>query len=185
MKPTKSIAIFVVAICILTAIAAAIVIKSNNTVQPMIIESDIFNLSVTTPKVDTKGICHPEPASNRNLSEYEMYFSENDVTALAQMLWGEARGCSIENQIKACWCVLNRVDDSRFPNTIISVVSSPNQFHGYSQNFPVWDNLKDVARDVLIRWSLEKQGVCVNRELPKSYLWFTGNGVENIFREAY
>ena len=28
-------------------------------------------------------------------------------------------------------------------------------------------------------------GVTVNRELPKSYLYFTGTGRENIFREAY
>ena len=45
--------------------------------------------------------------------------------------------------------------------------------------------LSAVAEDVLTRWSLEKQGVAVNRELPKSYLYFTGTGRENIFREAY
>ena len=31
-----------------------------------------------------------------------------------------------------------------------------------------------VAEDVLTRWSLEKQGVAVNRELPKEYLFFNG-----------
>ena len=49
----------------------------------------------------------------------------------------------------------------------------------------MWDELTAVAEDVLTRWSLEKQGVAVNRELPKSYLYFTGTGRENIFREEF
>ena len=133
------------------------------------------------PEVDTNGLCVVEVAE----PEYEMYFTEADVIALAQMLYGEARGCTVDNQMKCVWCVLNRVDDPRFPDTIIGVVSQPSQFHGYSPNFPVWDELKEVARDVLTRWSLEKQGVTVERELPNTYLWFTGNGSENVFRGVY
>ena len=117
--------------------------------------------------------------------EYEMYFSEDDVVAMAKMLWGEARGCTRDNQAMAVWCVLNRVDDPRFPDTIQGVLSQPSQFHGYSPDFPVWDELKEVARDVLTRWSLEKQGVTVERELPNTYLWFTGYNGSNHFREVY
>ena len=117
--------------------------------------------------------------------EYEMYFSEDDVVAMAKMLWGEARGCTRDNQAMAVWCVLNRVDDGRFPDTIQGVLSQPSQFHGYSPDFPVWDELKEVALDVLTRWSLEKQGVTVERELPNTYLWFTGYNGSNHFRVGY
>ena len=133
------------------------------------------------PEVNTEGLCVytvKEPT-------YEMYYTDADVVAIAKMLYGESRGCSIDNQQKTVWCVLNRVDADDFPDTIIGVLSQPNQFHGYSTAFPVWDELTAVAEDVLTRWSLEKQGVAVNRELPKSYLYFTGTGRENIFREAY
>ena len=133
------------------------------------------------PEVDTNGLCVVEVKE----PEYEMYFTEADVTALAQMLYGEARGCTVDNQMKCVWCVLNRVDDPRFPDSIIGVVSAPGQFYGYSPNFPVWDNLYAVALDVLTRWSMEKQGANVARELDASFVWFTGNGVENVFREAY
>ena len=133
------------------------------------------------PEVDTNGLCVVEVAE----PEYEMYFTEADVIALAQMLYGEARGCTVDNQMKCVWCVLNRVDDARFPDTIQGVLSQPSQFHGYSPDFPVWDELKEVALDVLTRWSLEKQGVTVERELPNTYLWFTGDGVQNYFREVY
>ena len=130
------------------------------------------------PEVNTEGLCVHEPV-------YKMYYTDADVVAVAKMLYGESRGCSIDNQQKAVWCVLNRVDDERYPDSIIEVLSQSGQFHGYSPNHPVWDELTAVAEDVLTRWSLEKQGVAVNRELPKSYLFFTGTGRENIFREAY
>ena len=139
------------------------------------------NADGVPPDVDTNGLCVVEVAE----PEYEMYFTEADVVAVAKMLWGEARGCALDNQQKAVWCVLNRVDDSRFPDTIQGVLSQPSQFHGYSPDFPVWDELKDVALDVLTRWSLEKQGVTVERELPNTYLWFTGDGTTNWFREVY
>ena len=130
------------------------------------------------PEVNTEGLCVYEPV-------YEMYYTHDDVVAVAKMLYGESRGCSIDNQQKAVWCVLNRVDADGFPDTIIGVLSQPDQFHGYSEAFPVWDELTAVAEDVLTCWSLEKQGVAVNRELPSDYLWFSGSGGRNWFRNAY
>ena len=125
-------------------------------------------------------VVEPEPSA-----EPEMYFTDADVVAMAKMLWGEARGCTLDNQQKAVWCVLNRVDGPRFPDTIQGVLSQPSQFHGYSPDFPVWDELKEVARDVLTRWSLEKQGVTVERELLPEYVFFTGDGIQNNFRAVY
>ncbi len=141
------------------------------------------------PTVSTEEPAEPEQSEAPEPSEapvyYEMYFTEEDVAEVAKMLWGEARGCTRDNQIKCAWIVVNRVDDERFPDTIQGVLEQPSQFHGYDPNYPVTDELYSVAFDVLTRWSYEKQGIPVRRELPKSFLWFTGNGRENIFREAY
>lgn len=160
------------------AILLALIMLILLAIDGGVIEADADGVP---PDVDTNGLCVVEVAE----PEYEMYFTEADVIALAQMLYGEARGCTVDNQMKCVWCVLNRVDDARFPDTIIGVVSQPSQFHGYSPNFPVWDELKEVARDVLTRWSLEKQGVDVERELPDTYCWFTGFNGSNHFREEY
>ena len=145
--------------------------------------------SSPAPTVTAEETAEPEQTEAPEPSEtpvyYEMYFTEEDVAAVAKMLWGEARGCTRDNQIKCAWVVCNRVDDERFPDTIQGVLEQPSQFHGYDPTFPVTDELYDVAFDVLTRWSYEKQGIPVRRELAKSYLWFTGNGRENIFREAY
>lgn len=126
-----------------------------------------------------------EPEQSEAPVYYEMYFTEDDVAEVAKMLWGEARGCTRDNQIKCAWVVCNRVDDERFPDTIQEVLEQPNQFHGYEPTYPVTDELYSIAFDVLTRWSYEKQGIPVRRELPSSFLWFTGNGQENIFREVY
>lgn len=142
---------------------------------------------VTAPTVEETA--EPEQPEAHEPSQapvyYEMYFTEDDVAEVAKMLWGEARGCTRDNQIKCAWVVVNRVDDERFPDTIQGVLSQPHQFHGYSESFPVTDELYSIAFDVLTRWSYEKQGIPVRRELPNTYLWFAGNGVENIFREVY
>ena len=131
----------------------------------------------------------PEPSETPKPSEepiyYEMYFTEDDVAEVAKMLWGEARGCTRDNQIKCAWVVCNRVDDARFPDTIQGVLSQPSQFHGYDPSYPVTDELYNVAFDVLTRWSYEKQGIPVRRELLNTYLWFTGDGEQNHFREEW
>ena len=141
------------------------------------------------PAATAEETAEPEQTEAPEPSEppvyYEMYFTEDDVAAVAKMLWGEARGCTRDNQIKCAWVVCNRVDDDRFPDTIQEVLEQPSQFHGYDPTYPVTSELYDVAFDVLTRWSYEKQGIPVRRELASSFLWFTGNGVENIFREAY
>ena len=145
--------------------------------------------SSPAPVVTAEAPSEPEQSEAPEPSEvpvyYEMYFTEDDVAEVAKMLWGEARGCTRDNQIKCAWVVVNRVDDERFPDTIQGVLEQPSQFHGYDPSYPVTDELYSVAFDVLTRWSYEKQGVPVRRELPKSFLWFTGDGRENIFREVY
>lgn len=140
-----------------------------------------------SPEVNTEGLVQYEVVENDTECAVspELFFTEEDVVMVAKTLYGECRGCSAEEQAQVAWCILNRVDDPRFPDTISGVITQPYQFHGYSSSFPIWDNLKDVARDVLTRWSYEKQGIAVERELAPEYVFFTGNGTQNIFMTVY
>ena len=103
-----------------------------------------------------------------------------EVTALAQTLYGECRGCSELQQKAVCWCVFNRVDDGRFPDTLIGVVSQPLQLQGYSPDNPVWDNLYDVAYSCIVDWHNGE-----NRILDPDMCWFSGWGRINHFRNAW
>lgn len=103
-----------------------------------------------------------------------------DVVALAQTLYGECRGCSELQQRAVCWCIFNRVDDSRFPDTVVGVIIQKSQFFGYSASNPVWDSLYQLAHDCLIDWHNGE-----NRVFDSDYLYFHGNGVKNIFTTEY
>ena len=114
-------------------------------------------------------------------SEVEVYKPDPaEVTALAQTLYGECRGCSELQQKAVCWCVFNRVDDSRFPDTVIEVVSQPHQLQGYSPTNPVWDSLSAIATECLTDWHNGE-----NRVLDPDMCWFAGWARINRFRNAW
>ena len=94
-----------------------------------------------------------------------------------------ARGIASDMEKAACvWCVLNRVDDPRFPDTVLEVLEAPYQFAGYSADYPVLPELATLAADVLIRYQAERDGETnVGRVLPAEYLYFTGDGRNNHF----
>lgn len=116
----------------------------------------------------------------------EWWRCEYDVEAeyIARTLYGEARGCSATEQAAVVWCILNRADN--WDMDIIDVITAPGQFAGYRASNPVWSELYDLAQDVLARWRRESSGDAdVGRVLPREYMWFSGDGVTNIFRDAY
>ena len=108
---------------------------------------------------------------------------EAEVEMLARLIWGEARGVPSDmHKAAVVWCVLNRVDDPRFPDTVLEVVAAPYQFAGYSADYPVLPELATLAADVLIRYHAERDGgTNVGRVLPVEYLYFTGDGRNNHF----
>lgn len=111
------------------------------------------------------------------------YYTHDDVVMLAKLMYRECRGIpSTMEQAAVAWCVLNRVDDPRLPNTIKGVITARKQF-AWNPNTPVTDELFDLASDVLFRWSLEKDGYAYDsgRILPKEYVYFTGDGKRNNF----
>ena len=110
-----------------------------------------------------------------------------EVEALAKMLYGEARGIPSDTEKAACvWVVLNRVDDPRFPDTVLEVLEAPYQFAGYSKDYPVLPELEALAADVLKRYNAERSGQAdAGRVLPAEYCWFTGDGEHNYFTSEW
>lgn len=110
---------------------------------------------------------------------------QEDVEALARMMYGECRGVESREEKAACaWVVCNRVD-AGYADDVIGVVSAPGQFAGYDPEHPLEPELLGIARDVLIQWRREKLGLDAERVLPAGYLWFSGDGVRNYFRCEY
>lgn len=103
-----------------------------------------------------------------------------EVDALARTLYGECRGCSELQQRAVAWTIFNRVDDPRFPDTVIEVITQPSQFFGYSESFPVTAELEALARDCLEDWHFDRE-----RVLEPDFCFFFGNGRINIFSTEY
>ena len=101
-----------------------------------------------------------------------------DVAYISRTIWGECRGCCDEEQRAQAWCILNRVDDPRFPDTIKDVVTAANQFQGYSASNPV-EPFANLAREILILWHEGK------REIPEDMCWCEGKNGHQIFRNSW
>ena len=137
-------------------------------------------------------------------AQWPRLYTDEDAIALAKLTWGEARGVpdlkingrvisARTQQAAVMWTVLNRFDEG-YADSIIGVITAytvdkngkiHKQFHGYSEEHPVEEELLALAYDVLDRWNAEKHGEIVVRELPSGYLWFHGDGTWNWFRDAY
>lgn len=98
-----------------------------------------------------------------------------DVDLISRTIWGECRGCCEAEQRAQAWCILNRVDDPRFPGTIPGVVTAPSQFQGYSANNPA-EPFRELAREILILWHNGE------REIPADMVFCSGDGRHQRFR---
>lgn len=115
---------------------------------------------------------------------YTPYYNHNTATALAKLVWAEGRGIKSDTEKAAiAWTVINRVEAGY--GTLWQVITAPNQF-AYRESAPVDPELYELAKDVLIRWDMERCGhENVGRVLPVEYIYFTGDGNRNYFRDAY
>lgn len=113
---------------------------------------------------------------------------EKAITALAKMLYGEARGVKSMTEQAACvWVVLNRVDDERWPDDVVDVLSQPYQFGGYREYFPAEEWALDLAADVYDRWTDEREtGQDAGRVIPDDYFFWRGSrDGHNYFRKEF
>jgi len=75
-----------------------------------------------------------------------------DREAVAKVLYGTALHHSEDAQRAVCWCVLNRVDSSLYPDSIQAVCSQPDQWMGYTEDAPVIESLYRIADEVITGW---------------------------------
>lgn len=75
----------------------------------------------------------------------------SESEALARVLYG-VKDNSTDDLKTYCWCVLNRVDNDMYPDTVEEVISQPKQWMQYSDDNPVLENLYQIAREQLEAW---------------------------------
>ena len=143
------------------------------------------------PDTSSKEPIEAEPIETEPVFDIVSYVNEtysNEIMMLARVVFVEGRGVASQTE-QACiiWTVLNRVD--AYGKSISEIILAPHQF-SYKEEAPFYDDfgrdLRELARDVLQRWTLEHMGeVDVGRVLPSNYFFFTGKNGHNWFRMEY
>ncbi len=105
----------------------------------------------------------------------------DEIEALAKCVYGEARGCSDEEMKMVVHTVLNRVSSSKFPNTIMEVLTQKGQFVGYREEHPILDNIREIVLEALE----EEPPSNIYSDYTTDYLFFSGKGGHNWFRRDY
>lgn len=156
--------------------ASKVVVKANN---------DVLKKSKTTKKNYSNTIRVLVTPKQKQAVQKKLKNMNNEIEMLAKVIYRESRGDTKMYKSAVAWAILNRVDAKGYGNTIEKVITAPNQFC-WIPNTPVYKSYKNLAKDVVTRWLLEKQR-CKNvgRTLPKTYKFFTGNGVHNYFRKNF
>ena len=94
---------------------------------------------------------HVQPNATR-LEGTIVDISSKERELLIRLVSAEARGESLEGQIAVAAVVLNRVQSSRFPNTVWDVIHQPGQFTPIEQNAlpkPVGDTCAEAVSRAL------------------------------------
>lgn len=111
-------------------------------------------------------------------------YSSYEITLVAQTVWGEARGCSRDEQKLVVWCICNRADARN--QSVEEVITAPYQFAGYDPDHPVEPEIVEVVEEVLQAWARGEEALVLSPYATSSeYQFFHGDGEHNWFREEY
>lgn len=173
----------------------------NRPVEPVSVEQTPSPVEETTVSVEqtvvpvVETVVSVEETVEEVIQPKEYEVNVTDQIALAQTAYGEyfltdtpahKMYCAAVMWV-CCWHSL-RGTAYGFPSTIAECCAVPGHFLGYNSANPLTDELMEMAADVLIRFyryrdgeTLEEVG-CV---LPPEYIFFSGNGTINVFRDQY
>lgn len=103
-----------------------------------------------------------------------------EAEEVARVMYGMARNHASQHQQTVVWCVLNRVDDSRFPDSIIEVCRQSQQWVGYSEDNPVLEDMYQTAYRMITEW---RNGA--HRPMDTSYVFAERTADSIILRNTY
>ena len=171
------IVVMVVAVCILAycgdvsveppeaTTAPTVEVSSEENTQPPTIESTV---ETTEPTAATEPPTIPEPT--------EPPYTDEELEMLALVIYQEAGAdyCSDETRLMVGTVVMNRVADSRFPNTIYEVLTQRAQYgrlHWTGIVWPTRASYESEAHAVERAYRLAERILLGERALPDDVVW--------------
>jgi hypothetical protein len=141
--------------------------EETTLITQQVTENQTIAIPTETVPVESDSVV--EVNSTYPITEYERILLCNIVANESGSDW-----ISIYDKACVVACVINRVNDSRFPNSIEEVLTQPYQFSGYYASDCYYPTVTDAciqAVDYYFEHSNEFG----------DYLYFEGNGINNVF----
>ena len=115
-------------------------------------------------------------------AEYEHLTPEEiiqkEAEYIAKVLYGYQYN-SERDLRTAVWCILNRVDNPAYPDTVQAVCQQENQWIGYSDDNPVLTDLYNLAIEELTTWHNNY------RPVSKDYVYMSWSSKEIKLRDTF
>lgn len=109
---------------------------------------------------------------NRN-NVSNVNYTEEDLYYLSRTMWAEARGEGRLGMLHVGSVILNRVKDTRFPDTIRRVVLQPRQFSVWNQSNPNYRRIRSVdLSDPVFRVAVDGAKQLLESGSINNYLYF-------------
>ena len=141
-------------------------------------------LPLTDESQNVEPVSFDEESEPINLSEPVAKYTSEEITLVCQTVYGEARGCSKEEQQLVAWCICNRADYSG--TSVEQVVTADRQFHGYDPENPVTEEIFENVTEVLEAWSRNEEALVYEPYATTTeYRYFSGDGRHNWYREEW
>lgn len=98
----------------------------------------------------------------------------------AKVLYGTARNNTEKQQETVIWCIVNRMENQWYPDTIREVCKQNYQFMGFQDNNPVEDGLFKVAYKVLYNYYVEGY-----KPVANVYVYMSATDSDIMLRNNY
>jgi hypothetical protein len=161
---------------LLVTLALCLIVKHNTKVK---MEED-FAVRLTAARIQTE-----QETAERLRQELGYYSSQSEAAVMdreaediARVLYGMQYN-SDAGLKSAVWCVLNRVDNRLYPDTVQGVCEQEQQWVGYYDTNPVLSNLKELALEQVKVWH---SGV---RPMGSNFVYLEWSPKEIVLRDNY
>lgn len=102
-----------------------------------------------------------------------------EAEAVARVLYG-VKDNSTDDLKTYVWCVLNRVDNPAYPDTLEDVIAQPSQWMRYDPANPILESLYQIAREQLDDWHTN-----THRPVSNEYVFMNWSASDICLRDAW
>lgn len=99
---------------------------------------------------------------------------------ISKVVYGLAKYHSPKVHRYIVWCVINRVESSKYPNTVKEVCQQDKQWMGYSDNNPVDEDIFNTVYNEVLSWHNGGE-----RLLNSDYLFIQWSSSKIMFKTTY